>query len=133
MKILVIEDSRLLRSAMEKVLAKAGHDVVAAADGQEGLRLARELHPDVILLDMMLPSLDGTEVLRHLKQTSRTKHIPVVVLSALAQKNETKLKLAGAAAYFEKSNLSLGDDGVALLRVLQGLTTDVAAAKSTHS
>jgi CheY-like chemotaxis protein len=130
MKILVIEDSRLLRSAMEKVLAKAGHDVVAAGDGQQGLRLAQELHPDVILLDMMLPSLDGTEVLRQLKKAPLTRHIPVIVLSALAQKNEMKLKLSGAAAYFEKSNLRLDDDGVALLRVIQGLATDVAAAES---
>ena len=133
MKILVIEDSRFLRSAMERVLAKAGHDVVAAADGQTGLRLAQELHPDAILLDMMLPSLDGTEVLRQLKQTPLTKHIPVIVLSALAQKNEMKLKLAGAAAYFEKSNLRLDDDGVALLRVLQGLTTEFARAKSNDA
>jgi CheY-like chemotaxis protein len=119
MTILVIEDSRFLRSAMERILAKAGYEVIGASDGQEGLRLAQETNPQIILLDMMLPTLEGTSVLRRLKAEPETRSIPVVILSGLSQKNEQKLKMAGAAAYFEKSKLSFDDDGKALVRAVR--------------
>ena len=107
MRILVIEDSRMLRVAMERSLSKAGYEVTAVGDGQQGLEVAHSLQPDLILLDMMLPTLDGTGVLHQLRNDPRTKVIPVVVLSGLSQKNEAKLKTAGATAYFEKSKLDL--------------------------
>ncbi|MFZ0734848.1 MAG: response regulator [Candidatus Sulfotelmatobacter sp.] len=125
MKILVIEDSRLLRLALSRMLGKAGHEVIAAGDGQEGLRRAQQIHPDMILLDMMLPSLEGTGVLRLLKQGAVTKNIPVVVLSGLSQKNEQKLKESGAAGYIEKSILDLNGDGAPLLSALNELMKEV--------
>src|SRR5579859_4159650 len=100
MKILVIEDSRMLRLAMERSLSKAGYEVTSIGDGQQGLDMAQSMHPDLILLDMMLPTLEGTGVLRQLRNNPGTKLIPVVVLSGLSQKNEQKLKTAGATAYF---------------------------------
>jgi len=121
MKVLVIEDSRFLRSMMERILVKAGYEVTAAGDGQEGLRLARQIGPDAIFLDMMLPTLEGTGVLRELKREATTKSIPVIVLSGLSQKNEKKLRTAGAAAYIEKSKLNMKDDAGALVQVLQQL------------
>ncbi|MGA2858385.1 MAG: response regulator [Candidatus Sulfotelmatobacter sp.] len=121
MTILVIEDSRFLRSALEKILVKAGHPVIAVGNGQEGLRRAQETRPDVILLDMMLPAMEGTEVLRQLKQNPLTAPIPVIVLSSLSQRNETKLKMAGAAAYFEKSTLNLEEDGRVLVEAIEHL------------
>jgi len=126
MTILVIEDSRLLRSAIERILVKAGHNVVAVGDGREGLRRAQQTHPDVILLDMMLPTLEGTGVLRELKGNPLTKPIPVMVLSGLAQRNERKLKMAGAAAYFEKSKLNVEEDGPALVKAVERLRADQA-------
>jgi len=128
MTILVIEDSRFLRSTMERILVKAGHTVVAVGDGEEGLRRAQETHPDVILLDMMLPTLEGTGVLRELKQNPLTKPIPVIVLSGLAQKNEKKLKMAGAAAYFEKSKLNVENDGPALVQAVENCRVDRTAS-----
>lgn len=122
MTILVIEDSRFLRAAIEKCLTKAGHRVAAVGDGQEGLRQAQDMHPDVIMLDMMLPTMDGTGVLSQLKQNALTKSIPVIVLSGLSQKNEKKLKMSGAVAYFEKSNLKLEQDGNALVQAIEQLT-----------
>jgi CheY-like chemotaxis protein len=107
MNILVIEDSRFLRTAIERALSKIGHAVTGIADGEEGLRLARTSLPDIILLDMMLPGMDGTGVLRKLKQDASTAQIPVVVLTGLSQKNEAKLKQEGAAAYIAKSTLDL--------------------------
>ena len=127
MTILVIEDSRFLRSAMERILVKAGHSVIAVGDGQEGLRRAQETHPDVILLDMMLPTLEGTGVLRELKRNPLNQPIPVIVLSGLAQRNEKKLKMAGASAYFEKSKLNVEEDGPALVKAVEHLRANQAA------
>jgi CheY-like chemotaxis protein len=119
MTILVIEDSRFLRLAIERSFTKAGHKVIAVGDGQEGLGQAQQMYPDVILLDMMLPGMDGTSVLIQLKQNQATKAIPVIVLSGLSQKNEQKLKMSGAAAYFEKSSLDLERDSSALVQLVE--------------
>jgi diguanylate cyclase len=129
MKILVIEDSRLLRSAIERTLGRAGYEVVAVGDGHAGLSRAQEIHPDIILLDMMLPTMDGTGVLRHLKQDSATKSIPVIILSGLSQKNDAKLKKAGASAYFEKSLLDLDKDGNGLVKAVQRVLAELPCAK----
>lgn len=119
MTVLVIEDSRFLRTAIEKCLTRAGLKVVAVGDGQQGLRQAQETPPDVILLDMMLPTMDGTGVLAQLKQNRLTNAIPVIVLSGLSQKNEARMKMSGAAAYFEKSGLNLEQDGNPLVQAVQ--------------
>jgi len=107
MHILLVDDSKFLRQASEHALAKAGYAVSTAADGEEALRLAAEKSPDLILLDMILPRLSGPDVLRALKANPATAAIPVIVLTSLPQKNEEKLKQAGAAAYLEKSALDL--------------------------
>ena len=133
MKILVIEDSRLLRSAIERTLSRAGYDVVSVGDGQERLSRAQDIHPDIILLDMMLPTLAGTGVLRQLKQDSATKSIPVIILSGLSQKNETKLKKAGASAYFEKSLLNLDKDGNGLLKAVQKVAAELPGANDNSA
>ncbi len=134
MKILVIEDSRFLRIAMERALAKAGHAVTGAADGREGLQAARNNPPELILLDMMLPGLDGTSVLKALKEDISTAQIPVIVLSGLSQKNEAKLKDAGAAAYIEKSFLDLGQSADLLIQSVESvLKSSAATAGPSHS
>ena len=119
MKILLIEDSRFMRLAIERLLARGGHDITGVGDGLEGLRAARTTPPQVILLDMMLPGLDGTGVLKKLKLDPLTAEIPVVVLTGLSQINETKLKEAGAVAYLEKSLLNLDSDPEVLIRVIE--------------
>ena len=101
-KVLLVEDSILVRKTTERALVKAGHQVMIAVDGEEALIIAAESHPDVILLDMMLPRLSGPEVLRSLKQNPVTATIPVIVLTSLSQKNETKLRNDGAAGFVEK-------------------------------
>ena len=133
MRILVIEDSRLLRSAIERTLSRAGYEVVAIGDGQEGLSQAQDLRPDMILLDMMLPTMVGTGVLRQLKQNPLTKSIPVIILSGLSQKNETKLKKAGASAYFEKSLLHLDKGGSELLKAVQKVLAELPGAKDNSA
>ncbi|HUK47426.1 MAG TPA: response regulator [Terriglobales bacterium] len=105
MKILMIEDSRIVQTGIKRALAKAGHDVTLAGDGPEGIDVAQQLTPDLILLDMMLPTMTGPVVLEALKTRSTTKDIPVFVLSGLSQRNADKLLRAGATKYFEKSDL----------------------------
>ena len=108
--VLVVEDSKFLRIATERALSKAGFLVITAADGEEALQVANAKLPDIILLDMMLPKVSGPEVLKALKANPATMHIPVIVLTSLSKANEEKLLSEGAAAYFEKSALSLDKD-----------------------
>jgi CheY-like chemotaxis protein len=131
MTILVIEDSRFLRLALERILFKAGYQVIAVGDGREGLLRAQDNRPHLILLDMMLPKLEGTEVLRQLKQDPITRLIPVIVLSGLSQKNEEKLKTAGAVAYFEKSLLNLDKDGSSLVQAVQNVVDELRCVEDT--
>jgi len=119
MKIVVIEDSGFLRLAIGRVLQRHGYEIVGAPDGQAGLRAVRAELPQLILLDMMLPELDGTGVLKQLKEDPSTAQIPVIVLTSLSQKNEEKLKEAGATAYLEKSALNLDRDAELLVQIVR--------------
>jgi CheY-like chemotaxis protein len=108
MKLLLVEDSKFLRVATERALAKAGYEMVCASDGDEALRLAREQLPALVLLDIMLPKMSGPDVLKALKQDPATAGIPVMMLTSLSQKNAKALEKDGAAGFFEKSDLMLG-------------------------
>lgn len=109
-RILLAEDDRFLRKAAEAVLRRHGLTVIAAADGEQALDLARRELPDLVLLDLIMPKLQGFEVLRRLKQDPATAPIPVMILSNLGQERDIQQAMAaGALAYFVKSNLSLED------------------------
>ena len=126
--ILLVDDSRFMRLANERALARAGYRVVTASDGEEALRLAYGMVPDLILLDMLLPKLGGLEVLHALRENPLTVAVPVIVLSSLPQTNEAKLVKEGTTAYFEKSQLGLDQHTDALLRIVSVALSDVAAA-----
>jgi len=128
-KVLLVEDSMFLRLANERVLARAGYDVSTAGDGEEGLRMAFEGLPDIILLDMMLPKLSGPDLLRKLKEDSRTAAIPVVILTSLSQKNEERFLQEGAAAYFEKSRLELDKSSDLLVATVESVLRKLGDAK----
>lgn len=83
-RILVVEDDHVIRELLVVNLKMEGHEAVTAADGNEALAVVARTHPDVVLLDMMLPGLDGWEVTSRLKGDSETKSIPIVALSARA-------------------------------------------------
>jgi len=97
----LVEGSKFLRLAKERALSKAGYEVSVAADGEEALRVTNDKLPDMILFDMMLPKISGTEVLKALTGNPATMNIPVILLTSLRQRNEGKLLDAGAVAYFE--------------------------------
>jgi two-component system, cell cycle response regulator DivK len=125
--VLLIDDSKFLRRANELSLTKAGHRIITASDGEEGLRLARERMPDVIVLDMMLPKLGGADLLHLLKGDPTTAKIPIIVLSSLPQSNEMKLIADGAAAYLEKSSLALDQCSSELSRTIGKILPAVPA------
>ena len=119
--ILLVEDDRFLRKAAEATLRRHGFLVRTAADGEEALQRVRDEVPDLVLLDLIMPKLQGFEVLRILKQDPATKQIPVVVLSNLGQDSDVQQALqGGAATYFIKANLSLQDLVTQVQRVLTG-------------
>lgn len=101
--ILIVDDDELLIMLLEHKLGQRGLNVLSATDGQEGLEIAIETLPDLIVLDGMMPVLDGFEVLRRLKEHPDTKDIPVIMLSArrLEQDILNGLNL-GAADYLVK-------------------------------
>ena len=83
-KILLVEDNEMNRDMLSRRLQRRGHSVVIANDGEEGLSLASKEMPDIILMDISLPVMDGCEVTRRLKADKRTRHIPVIALTAHA-------------------------------------------------
>jgi CheY-like chemotaxis protein len=84
MKILLVEDNEMNRDMLSRRLARKGYEVVIAIDGQQGVEMARSETPDLILMDMSLPVLDGWEATRQLKMASETQAIPVIALTAHA-------------------------------------------------
>lgn len=117
--ILLIEDSRLVRTLLEKDLTRAGYRVISAVDGESGLRSAQHHHPDLILLDMLLPKIAGLDVLRDLKADHSTENIPVIVLTGLSKENAFRLKKSGARAFFEKSDANLQSGSGNLIRSIE--------------
>jgi CheY-like chemotaxis protein len=130
MKILIVDDSRFLRLANERALVRAGHHVVTASDGEEGLRLARETMPDLVVLDMMLPKLSGPEVLHALRSDQRTEGIPVMVLTSLPQCNEEKLKIEGATSFYQKAVLELDKGTTRFVEVVERMLNHAARARA---
>ncbi len=83
-KVLIVEDTEVNRLVLLRRLEKLGFEVVIAVDGQEGLDKAKQETPDIIIMDMYLPKIDGGQVTQMLKQNERTKHIPIIALTAHA-------------------------------------------------
>jgi two-component system sensor histidine kinase/response regulator len=104
--ILIVDDSKFIAQAYSRVLLGLGYRVLIACDGRTGLFAAESCNPSIILLDMLMPDMDGAQVLRKLKLTPATTHIPVLAISSLSEKNGKKLIQEGAAGYFEKGSMT---------------------------
>jgi CheY-like chemotaxis protein len=94
MRILYVEDNDDNVYVIKNRLTRAGYTVLVAMDGQQGVDMARAEHPDLILMDLSLPVLDGWEATRHLKAAAETKAIPVIALSAHAMAGDRERALA---------------------------------------
>jgi two-component system phosphate regulon response regulator PhoB len=102
-RVLIIEDERHLTDVLTYNLEREGYESVVAHDGQEGLRKAQTLLPDLILLDLMLPALGGLDVLRELRAGERTRDVPVIVLTAKAEETDQVVGFSlGADDYVTK-------------------------------
>ncbi len=102
-RILIVDDEPQLVELVQMRLEASGYEVLSAVDGQEGLKKARDEQPDVIILDLMLPKLNGYEVCTLLKQDARYQHIPIVILTAKTQQKDEALAMdCGADAYLRK-------------------------------
>jgi len=107
-KVLVVEDDKFLIKAYNIKFTKAGFEVITAMDGLSGLDLARSEDPKLILLDLMLPKIDGFEFLKRMSQDPKIKDIPVIVLSNLGQQiDKDKAISLGAKEYLIKADYSL--------------------------
>lgn len=102
--VLIIEDDPFISDMYQTKLKNNGYQVFLAADGQTGLEIAQKKQPDIIILDLVLPKMDGFQILKRIKEDSRIKNIPVLILSNLGQKEKIDkgMKL-GADAYLVKS------------------------------
>lgn len=109
-KILLIEDDKFLRELIIQKLSKEGFDVVEGIDGEEGLKKIKEEKPNLVLLDLLLPGIDGFEVLTRAKQDPEINKIPVLILSNLGDREDIEkgLKL-GAADFLVKANFTPGE------------------------
>ncbi len=109
-KIVVVEDDKFLREMISRKLDKEGYEVIQAIDGEKGEQKIKEEKPDLVLLDLILPGIDGFEVLSNIKQDSELKDIPVIILSNLGQKSEVErgLKL-GAVDFLIKAHFTPGE------------------------
>src|SRR5713101_7132499 len=102
-RILIIEDERALTDVLTYNLQREGYETVIAHDGQEGLRKAQTLLPDLVILDLMLPILNGLEVCRELRAGERTRHIPILMLTAKAEETDQVVGFSlGADDYVTK-------------------------------
>ena len=102
-KILIVEDNPSNMTLAKFLLESASHTVLCATDAEAGLMLAREQCPDLILMDIQLPGMDGLEAIQQLKREDVTRDIPVVALTALAMKgDEERIRAAGADGYIAK-------------------------------
>jgi two-component system, cell cycle response regulator DivK len=102
-RVLVVEDNASNLTLATFLLESAGHTVLSASDAEAGLALARTENPELILMDIQLPGMDGLEATAHLKADPSTRSIPVIALTALAMKgDEARIRAAGCDAYISK-------------------------------
>ena len=100
-KILLVEDNEYNREMLTKRLQRAGFAVVAAVDGREGLDMAQSESPDLIVMDLDLPEIDGWEATRRLKANPATSRIPVIALTAHAMQQDLKKAVESGCNHFE--------------------------------
>ncbi len=105
--ILLVEDNEMNRDMLSRRLQRRGYDVIAAVDGEEGVALARAEAPDVVIMDLSLPGIDGWEATRRLKESPETKPIPVLALTAHAMAGDRERALEAGCDDFDTKPIDL--------------------------
>ena len=118
-KILIVEDDIVLQNALKEYLTREEFEIMCASDGEEGLQMAMDNDPDLILLDIVLPKKDGYEVLSEVKNNEKTNHIPVVLLTNLGSVLDVQKALdLGATTYLVKADYKLEEISLKIKEIL---------------
>jgi len=108
--ILIVEDEPILQKTLTMALEQEGYEIKSALDGEIGLNMAKTIKPDLILLDLILPKMDGFEILDELKKDETSKEIPIIILTNLESSQDIERALGlGAKTYLVKANYDLKD------------------------
>lgn len=127
-KLLIIEDDKFLRELAVQKLFKEGLDVSAAMDGEQGILLAEKFTPDVVLLDILLPGIDGFEVLKRIRANETLKATRVIMLSNFGQTEDLeKARVLGADKFLVKANYTLDE----IIKVVHEVLAPVVSQSST--
>jgi DNA-binding response OmpR family regulator len=106
-KILIVEDDKFLRELISQKLVKENFDIAEAVDGEQAVKKVKDVNPDLILLDLILPGIDGFEVLTKIKEDPVLAEVPVIILSNLGQKDDIEKGLnLGATDYLIKAHFT---------------------------
>ncbi len=125
-KILLVEDNEMNRDMLTRRLERRGFETLVAVDGEEGLRLARTGQPDLILMDMSLPALDGWEATKRLKNAPDTAHIPIVALTAHAMSGDRERALAAGCDDYDTKPVEFP-------RLMEKIDALLTATGKTHA
>jgi CheY-like chemotaxis protein len=107
-RLLIVEDNEMNRDMLSRRLARRGYAIVVACDGVEGIEAARKQLPDLILMDLSLPEMDGWTATRILKSDSSTRHIPIVALTAHAMPSDREKALSAGCDAFDTKPVEIG-------------------------
>jgi two-component system phosphate regulon response regulator PhoB len=131
-RIVVIEDEKDIQDILEYNLRKAGHKVSLASTGQEGLRLAREQKPDLVLLDLMLPDIPGTEVCKALKQDVASRDVQVLILTAKGEEIDRVVGFEIGADDYVVKPFSVRELVLRIQAILRRVSGELDAAPTIH-
>lgn len=133
-KLLIVEDDFSLRDIYSARLVAEGYDVVTASDGEEALAVAVREHPDLIILDVMMPKISGFDVLDILRSTPDTKKTKVIMMTALSQDSDRQRgETLGVDKYLVKSQVTLEDVVVAAKQALENAADEAAETKAADT
>jgi CheY-like chemotaxis protein len=124
-RVLYVEDAEVIRDTISRLLEVYGYEVAYAKNGQEGVEKVLQWKPDIVLMDLRMPIMDGYKAIHEIKFNPRTRHIPIFLVSAWSSKKERdQAKLAGADDFFVKPP--------DLNRLIEAIDNAVAASKKQH-
>ncbi len=131
--VLVIDDERIIRTLLQSVLRQKCFDVHASEDGPSGLAIAQKEHIDLVLLDWMIPGMDGMEVLSQLKHNEKTKHIPVFMLTSKEQKADIEQAVSRGADNYIAKPFNVSEIDVIIRNKLKEIKKTTAEKKTPFS
>ena len=132
-KILLVEDNEMNRDMLSRRLQRKGYEVALAVDGQSGVEMAQAQKPDLVLMDMSLPVLDGWEATRRLKVDARTQHIPVIGLTAHAMSSDREKALEAGCDDYDTKPIEMPRLLGKIEALLSGGVGGIAAAEEPAS